>query len=463
MTGFKASMSNFTGGFKGGLTVRGLPLAVAHPGKVFYVGDSNVAAFPNRKGASNNNDGSFNAPFSTIDYAVGQCLADRHDVIFVLPGYSETITGADAIDLDVDGISVIGLGTGDKQPTIVFNNTAATVGVDADNVTIENLHFAASLTGIVKGVDVKDGADDFRIANCRFSAEALTTDEFNDAIFVTTADRGVIENCYFDMDEAGAQSAVHLVGAILGCTVQDNYVTGDYAVACIESVTAAQEQVLINNNTLVNGAHSGLGTLACINLFTGTTGFIQNNRLYTNVASAVTAAIVADGCFISNNTITTTAETPHINAESLVNGLQMTSLTAVETNDEGEGEKFFLEGPVDVWGVFGVMSTGADETEELSLITESGVTLMALGEVHTATVAGDVFYAAEAGNTPTVAEVGATHDGTASLVWQNPVRFTGAEDAVDMLAEGDVDGGGAATIHVVWSAVTSSGDVTNTE
>lgn len=462
MTGKSGKMSNFPSGFSKGLSVRDVNINVAHPGKVFYVGDGTTAgttvAYPNRRTPSDGNNGSFLAPFATIDYAIGQCTADRGDTIFVLPGYSENISAADAIDIDVDGVTIIGLGSGDKQPKIQFDNAAATVAIDADNVTVMGLNFAASVTSVTKGIDVKDGADDFRIEHNRFSADALTTDEFLDAIFVTTADRGVIKNNYFDMDEAGAQSAIHLVGVILGCEIADNYITGDYAVGNIESVTTAQEQIVIDGNTLINGAHSGLNTVANISLLTGTTGVIQNNNLYTNVTNAVTAAISADACFLSNNTIVNAAESPAVTAEALGRGrLEMTSLAGVETTDEGEASvTFACNGPVDIYGVWGLMTTGADTAEEITLSTESGVTLMALGEIHTATAAGDVFFAAEPGATPTVDEIGTAE----SWVWDNPVRITGTEDLIDMLAEGAATtDAGEATLYVLWSPVVSGAEI----
>ena len=95
MTGFTAQMSTYNQGFSQGLTIRGLPIALAHPGKVFFVGDAtNVKAYPNRKTGSDGNRGSFLDPYATIDYAVGQCLAGRGDIIYVLPGHVEDIAAA---------------------------------------------------------------------------------------------------------------------------------------------------------------------------------------------------------------------------------------------------------------------------------------------------------------------------------------------------------------------------------
>ena len=306
------NMSTYQQGFAGGLNVRGTNVTVDHPGKVFWVGGgdatTNLAAFPNRKGASDTarDGGKFLSPFKTLDFAVGQCVANRGDIVFVLPGYVDVLSAADAIDVDVAGVSIIGLGTGAMQPRIGFDNTAATFAIDAVNVTVEGLNFRAEVAACVKGVDVKSGADDFVLRNNRFTALTVGTHEFNDAVFVLTSDRGVVEGNYFDQDEGAAQSAVHWSTACLGLTIQNNYVAGDYAVACLEDEGTASEQILIKENTLINGVHGGLNALECIQLVAGTTGSIEDNNLYCNVAAG--AAIVSAGTFRMNNTHSATAD-----------------------------------------------------------------------------------------------------------------------------------------------------------
>ena len=101
MTGKVAHMSNYQQGFDGGVLIRGVPLTVTHPGKVFFVSDTGLAAYANRKTPSDGNKGTFHAPFATIDYAVGQCVANRGDIIYVLPGHVETISTATSLALDL--------------------------------------------------------------------------------------------------------------------------------------------------------------------------------------------------------------------------------------------------------------------------------------------------------------------------------------------------------------------------
>ena len=246
--------------------------------------------------------GTRDKPMTAIDTAINACVTTGYTTIHCMPGHTEAITAASAIDLDVNNVRLMGHGVGSKQATVTFGNAAATIEINADNVQVLGMHFQATVTAVAIGIDVKDGADDYMIAGNRFMAETLGTDEFEDAIFVTTADRGIIAGNYFDMDEGGAASAIHLVDACLGVEIFKNIIQGDYSVACIEGVTAAGEMYQIYNNRLINGVHSGLNTLACINLYTGTTGFIEDNKLFCNVATP-DLSVVADGCFISHDNI----------------------------------------------------------------------------------------------------------------------------------------------------------------
>ena len=108
-------LSNYPNGWRNGVVVRGVPIEIPHPGKVFWVNNSSVLAEGGIAG-SDGNDGTYQRPFGTIDYAVGRCTANRGDVIYVMPGHSETIGAAAAVDFDVAGITVIGLGRGALQP-----------------------------------------------------------------------------------------------------------------------------------------------------------------------------------------------------------------------------------------------------------------------------------------------------------------------------------------------------------
>src|SRR5215211_623854 len=70
------------------------------------------------------------APFATIDYAIGNCTADQGDLILVLPGHEEAVSAAAGLALDVAGVTIQGVGTGRARPTITLGtSTAADIDV----------------------------------------------------------------------------------------------------------------------------------------------------------------------------------------------------------------------------------------------------------------------------------------------------------------------------------------------
>jgi hypothetical protein len=79
-------ISSFPNGFAQGVSIRGVPVDVPHPGQVFWVNNSSVLAEGGITG-SNGNDGTYRKPFASIDYAIGKCKANRGDVIYVMPGH----------------------------------------------------------------------------------------------------------------------------------------------------------------------------------------------------------------------------------------------------------------------------------------------------------------------------------------------------------------------------------------
>lgn len=238
---------------------------------------------------------------TTIDEAVGLCTANRGDVIFVAPGYYEEVTAASQIDLDVAGISVIGLGRGSDMPELDFTNAAGELAIGAANVLVKNLNFHSNITAVLKGIDVEAAGDYFVIDGCWFDVETTTTDEFNSAIDIAAgANYGLIRNCYIDMGLGGAVQAIHFNGASTNHTVVDNHIVGDFSTANIAGSTAASTVLQIGRNILVNGDGSNLGAQPCIELNGNSTGVIFNNYCVCNLDTKA-ASIVAAQCLLFEN------------------------------------------------------------------------------------------------------------------------------------------------------------------
>jgi len=161
--------SNYPGGFRGGVNIREIPVEIPHSGEVFWVNGSSVLA-KGGVGGSNGNPGTYNKPFATIDYAIGRCTANRGDIIYVMPGHSETVSSDGGIACDVAGITIVGLGHGSLRPKIVLDTAAAAaVTISAANVTLSNFILEASFADVTNAIDVT--AANVRLDNLHFQEE----------------------------------------------------------------------------------------------------------------------------------------------------------------------------------------------------------------------------------------------------------------------------------------------------
>jgi hypothetical protein len=262
------SMSNFTNGFSGGVLLRNKPIHDSSPGKVFWVGNNSTLLEGERLAANSNlngKGGTFLAPFSTLDYAIGQCSANRGDVIYIRPGYTQSMTASPDVYVDVAGVSIIGLGKGSKRAKFTYDAAGGGFVIGASNVHIENLWFVPSVTAITAAVTIEAAGDNYSIVGCRFAdAEAAGTDEFNRCIIhPITVTNGLIQGNYFDMGEAGAVACIQ-VATPEEVHIYDNFITGDYSTGCIVNITAAGRNMNVGRNVIINGVKSGLNAIAAI-------------------------------------------------------------------------------------------------------------------------------------------------------------------------------------------------------
>jgi hypothetical protein len=257
------------------LSVQGLLQAAANTtGNVYYVdsGAPGINAIGRGKDKTK--------PFATVDYAIGRCTANNGDFVIVMPGHAESYTAADGFDVDVAGVTVIGLGDGTDSPTFTFADTDATIAVGAANVTISNVRFVAGISAVVIGIAVEAAGDNFTLSNCTFPEPTTSTFEFLDAIDLAAGADSVtiVNNTYYNMDATGAN---HFLEAGNGVNndlqVLNNLIMGEFAVSAIWSDTADLEVTIRGNDitNATNGQHAVEFTAAA-------TGLIENCILRTD-------------------------------------------------------------------------------------------------------------------------------------------------------------------------------------
>lgn len=91
---------------------------------------------------------------ATLDAAIGKCTANQGDIIYILPGHTETVATAGAIAVDVAGITIIGLGDGADKPTFSFSAVDATMTVSAASTTIKGIIIKPSIDSVVSPIVV---------------------------------------------------------------------------------------------------------------------------------------------------------------------------------------------------------------------------------------------------------------------------------------------------------------------
>lgn len=280
-------MSNYPNGFVNGITIRGVPLTVLHPGKVFYVNNSSVLASTDDgvAGADTPSAGTFQRPFATIDFAVGQCTANRGDIVAVMPGHAETYSQAtataDDLTLDVAGVAIIGLGVGSLRPTITQDSEATqTIAVTAANVTLYNIFFKANEQDIAIGITLTT-AKYFSLVNCQFDDQSNALNWLNiveSTGIANTVDGLHIENCVYNGLDASFNTF-----CVIAAAQDDMSFIGNRA----WTIATSAEPVLLDltgDSTHLWMTKNSVSTLATTNLNilvksggTSGTGFLNDN------------------------------------------------------------------------------------------------------------------------------------------------------------------------------------------
>jgi len=216
-------------------------------GNIFFV-DSGSATKADSVGSGNNPD----KPFATLDFAVGQCTANNGDRIYVMPGHVETVTAAAGLDLDVAGISIIGIGNCNNRPKVTFTtSTSADMDVDAADICISNFLFDLNdIDALIAPLDINSSG--FEMHNCRISMASSGGQAVLGILTEVGADIMTIQDCVFEAStDAGSTACIRLVGVdrpfIRNCKFY-----GDYSVGNISFLTTASTNVWIENNDFDN-------------------------------------------------------------------------------------------------------------------------------------------------------------------------------------------------------------------
>lgn len=270
----------------------------ATTGKYFFV-DSNTG--------SNSNPGTDpEQPLATLDGALTKCRDSKMDVVVLMPGHSETITGAGGITLDKIGVYVVGLGTYDLRPRFLMDGaTTVTCLVTAANVTVENCVFAAGHADIVTFATVTAKGCCFKY--CKWE-DNIATEDFLVGFNVGSADNDS-DGFSFLYNDWSTPNASTGVIKLLKNQNDVKIIGNTFCVDCSASTfapiyspaTEVQLNILVADNVIHN-VHDGDAAVGISIANTASTGAIVRNLVGHQDAAGETPILAgAAGLFCALN------------------------------------------------------------------------------------------------------------------------------------------------------------------
>lgn len=237
-----------------------------------------------------------NRLFPTLNAALADAnvVASRGDVILLLPGYTQTISGAAGTTISKAGLTIIGLGTGSLRPTITFDTAiTAQMIVSAANTTIKNVLFDFTGFDAITAAISVTGAD-VAFDGCEFITNSGTNGVVLGILTAATATRFRVENCRFygPATNAGTTTTAqikHEVG--VDYVIRNNYFTGKMTQSILNATTVLRGLIAENYFVIATGT-------VAITMAAASTPFIVNNRI--NVPSGTTPITAAAG-FVAGN------------------------------------------------------------------------------------------------------------------------------------------------------------------
>lgn len=301
-------LSNYPNGFPSGIVIRNVPIMQTHPGRVFWVSNVTTGLPVGHRSGSDSNKGDFNSPFATLEYALSQCYANRGDIIFIKPGHAESIASATALNFDVAGVAVVGLGSGSNRPTFTYTTAnTATIPVTAANMSVQNCLLVGNFLSIASAFTLAT-APNFTIQNCEF---ADTSAVLGFLSIVTTTVSLNADNLAFLGNKVVCTATttpgptVVVANTMSGLTIADNRIThttiSNNVSALLEHGALVMTDLLVQKNKVfsVNTDTATGAILVKTTAITGSGQIIENYIRALDIAAAivVTATAVQYGLF----------------------------------------------------------------------------------------------------------------------------------------------------------------------
>ena len=244
-------------------------IGVGSSGSVFYVDSAT--------GSTNNAGSSWDDAKATIEQAIQLCTANNGDIILVAPFHNEGAGDAQIFDLDIAGVTVIGLGEGTARPILDFDHANATCDIGADNCTVIGLRFRPSVTAVLIGVDVETGILGTNILGCEWmnGEDGSGTDEFVKALHLTSGNhdtvmKDLVIRCH--TSASNATHGIHVDAASDRCVYDNVRIDGPYATNGILEDAASADTIVEDCAIDVTGTGFGFVSTSTFTRFKNNKG-----------------------------------------------------------------------------------------------------------------------------------------------------------------------------------------------
>lgn len=248
-------------------------------GNIFYV-DSVT-------GSSVNPGDRPDKPVATIDQAVNLTTANKGDVILVMPKHAETLSSATALNLDVAGITIKGLGIGSNRPTITLDTAVGTtIPVSAADIAIENCIITANFADITSAFTLTT-AKNFRLDTCSVLATAANMN-FLHVIDLNTTDNAAdgltVVNSFWNEPDAATLAFALIDGSVDRINISDNVMyTGAQTVDIAFLLTCGAKnltgaRIIRNYMQMIGNASTAVGLIATSS-GTASNGIVADNYI----------------------------------------------------------------------------------------------------------------------------------------------------------------------------------------
>lgn len=241
-------------------------------GTIFFV-DSNASTGADATGYGK----SFDKPFLTIDYAIGQCTANAGDVILVAAGHNEGAGDAQLFDLDVAGVTILGMGRGNQRPVLDYDHANATIDIGANNCYLGGFRLRPSVTGVLIGVDIETGITGTVLEDIEWinGEDGSGTDEFVKALHLTSGNHDTVMRrlrIRAHVSAAHATHGIHVDAASDRCVYEDVVIDGPYATNGILEDAASADTMVRGCRIDVTGTGYGFVSTSTFAEFTDNRG-----------------------------------------------------------------------------------------------------------------------------------------------------------------------------------------------